>query len=383
MTSFTLAFVLSFAQSIPTQAPTAIQDQEITTQNEAYRRWWGQDLVWRFDDLPTEAGVPDYRVPYSGHDYPDRAGGTMSAMRKYDLAFHAGRGLATSFEQKDTSTIKEPTVERRGVFGLRRRTVERTPGWHGHCNGWTAASIRHAEPQTSVERNGVTFTPADIKALLAEIYMYSEAEFLGGEDDENNPYDDAINPGLLHVVLANWIGRSSHPVAMDSMLGREVWNYPIYAFSSKSAKRSNGRQVEVRLNAAYAASTNQEYTHSPRLKRIKSFHYQLDLDEEGHVTGGQYFGDSERIDILWTPLMPAQGGQEGNERGNPHVDVKEVFAIWRQSVPEELRTKWVNIDAQDVAEEGSNPQQGPQEPVGGERDSPASAAMTTSAVSSW
>lgn len=347
MTWLTAAFCLSIAHTGLAPASNAIRAQEITSQNEAYRRWWGEELTWRFEALPTEGGVPEYRIPYSGHDYPDRAGGTASAMRKYDLAFHAGRGLATAFEQKDTTTIKEPTVVRRGIFGRRRVTVERTPGWHGHCNGWTAAAIRHAEPQSNVQRNGVTFTPADIEGLLAEIYMYSEAEFLGGEDDEDDQRDDGINPGLLHVVLTNWIGRSSHPVAMDSTLGKEVWNYPIYAFSSTSAKRANGQQVDVRLNVTFAVSTNQEYTRSPRLKRVKSFHYLLDVDEEEKVTGGRYYSDSERVDILWTPLTPAQGGQEGNERGNPHVDVREVLAIWRESVPEELRGKWVNIDDQE------------------------------------
>ncbi len=350
-----IALLATATFSIPTQASNAIRQAEIKYQGEAYQRWWSQELVWRFDDLPAEGGVPVERVPYSGHDYPDRAGGTISAMRKYDLAFHAGRSRAVAFEQKDTSTIKEATVERRGLFGRRRVTIERTPGWHGHCNGWTAASIRHAEPQTSVRRNGVTFTPGDIKALLAEIYMYSEAEFLGGDDAESSSREGAINPGLLHVVLTNWIGRNSHPVAMDSTLGKEVWNYPVYAFSSTSAKRSNGGQVEVRLNAAYAASTNQEYTRSPRLKRVKSFHYVLDLDDEGKVTGGQYFTDSDRIDMLWTPLTPAQGGQESNERGNPHVDVKEVLAIWRESVPAETRREWVNIDSYEPTEEPSNP----------------------------
>ncbi len=347
MAALSIALGLSLALSSAaetTEAQRMIVAEEASCQTEAYQRRWGQEIVWHFDDLPTRGGVPESRIPYSGHDYPDRAGGTIQAMRKYDLAFHQGQPLATEFEQKDTSTIKEPTLERRGVLKLRRSMVARTPGWHGHCNGWTAASIRHAEPQASVQRNGVTFTPADIKALLAEIYMYSEAEFLGGDDDESDPDDDAINPGLLHVVLANWIGRSSHPVAMDSTLGKEVWNYPIYAFSSTSAKRSGGQQVEVRTNAAYAASTNQEYPQSPRLKRVKSFHYLLDLDSEGKVTGGRYFSDSERIDMLWAPLAPAQGGQEGNERGNPHVDVQEVFSVWRESVPEDIRKKWVNID---------------------------------------
>ncbi|MCG8587620.1 MAG: hypothetical protein MI757_23175, partial [Pirellulales bacterium] len=61
-------------------------------------------------------------------------------------------------------------------------------------------------------------------------------------------------------------------------------------------------------------------------------------------TGGSYFNDSHRIDILWPPLQPVQGGKKGNERGNPYVDVKEVLAIWRESAPEKARKKWLNID---------------------------------------
>jgi hypothetical protein len=334
-----LLFALSLTVSSLARGQDAIATEEASYQSETYQRWWGQELVWVFDDLPKKGGVPEFRVPYSGHDYPDSAGGTMFATRKYDVAFHQALSLATAFEMHDTTAITEPTMERRGPLRLRRVQVERTPGWHGHCNGWTAAAIRHAEPQTSVRRGRVTFTPGDIKALLAEIYIYNAAEFLGGDDT-----DEAMNPGLLHVSVANWIGRSEHPVAMDATLGREVWNYPIYAFSTSSAKRQGGRQVEVRLNTSYATSTNREYDRSPRLKRIKSFHYLLDLDEDGKITGGRYYSDSTRVDMLWTPLRPAQGGQAGNERGNPHLDVSEVLAMWRESVPEELRRKWLNID---------------------------------------
>jgi hypothetical protein len=48
--------------------------------------------------------------------------------------------------------------------------------------------------------------------------------------------------------------------------------------------------------------------------------------------------------MLWTPLRLAASGEPGNERGNPHVDINEVLAIWATSVPEELRQKWINID---------------------------------------
>jgi hypothetical protein len=211
-----------------------------------------------------------------------------------------------------------------------------TPSWHGHCNGWTAAAIRHAEPRQSVTRNGVVFSPADIKALLAEIYMYNDNVDLSGSSG-------VIQAGLFHAVIANWIGRGAHPLGMEADPGREKWNYPVYSFNSSSTKHSD-RQVEVKLNLAYAKETQGEYQESPRLRRIKYFHYRLDLNAQGEIVGGTYYGDSSRIDMLWVPLQPKPSGKPGNEQGNPHVDVKQVLSIWRESVPAELRSQWLVID---------------------------------------
>jgi len=322
------------------QVPGAISQKEIDYQNEAFQQWWETDLIWRFDDLPTKGSVPAFRVPYSGHDYPDAAGGTTHVLRKYDRAFHGGRAVAASFEHQDVSSFTETTtrVQRRGLFGLRRVVVrsEETPHWHGHCNGWTAAAIRHAEPQSNVTRHGQVFTPADIKGLLAELYMYGDHEFLGGDDE-------AINPGLLHTVVTNWLGRGKHPLGIDTTVGKEVWNYPMYAFATSSLKRSDG-EVEVKMNAAYSQSTRRELDRSQHLPRVIYLHYTLHLNEAGEIVGGTYFNDSARLDFLWAPLHPVQGGEEGNRKGNPHLDMKEVLAMWRESVPAELRNKWWNID---------------------------------------
>ena len=92
-------------------------------------------------------------------------------------------------------------------------------------------------------------------------------------------------------------------------------------------------------------NTNRELDKAPpNYFRQLVFHYVLDLNEEGEIRGGRYYGDSNQVDMLWTPLQPYQGGHEKNKRGNPHLDVKEVLAIWRESVPEELRKKWLNVD---------------------------------------
>ncbi len=324
-----------------TSSRVVIQKDELAYQQQAFKQWWGEDLVLKLAELPLEGQVPEYRVPYSGHDYPDRAGGTIAALAKYDRAFHDGRPLAAEFERRDVSAHRngrsEPT---RGLFGRLRMGRNRVPGWYGHCNGWTAAAIRHAEPQHSVVRNGVIFTPADIKGLLAELYMYADSEFLGG-------VDPAINAGTLHLSLGNWLGRGSYPVGMETAIGEVVINYPIFAYKA-TVNAFSSRQSEVRMSIRYAVNTNRELDKGPKdYSRTLYFHYVLDTNDAGEITGGRYYGDSQQIDMLWTPLAPVQGGEERNKRGNPHMDVKEVLAIWRESVPEELRKKWLNVDPTD------------------------------------
>lgn len=313
-----------------------IQDEEVKYQSEIFEQWWGTELNWKFDELPEKGAVQKFRVPYSGCDYTDAGGGTAAPLSKYDMAFNGGRRLAASYEKEDTLSHREGPQFRSRFLRAITRGLDRTPDWYGHCNGRTAASIRHAEPEHSVVRNGVTFSPADIKGLLADLYMYCDTEFLGG-------VDYTINPATFHVVLTNWLGRGKHPIGMESTPGEEVWNYPIYAYASSHAKRSNNR-VEVKVNIAYVESSGREYDVSPERNSVKYLHYMLTLDDEGNITGGRYYGDSSQIDMLWTPLQAKQGGTPGNEQGNPYVNAKEVLALWRDSVSEETRQRWFNID---------------------------------------
>jgi hypothetical protein len=167
--------------------------------------------------------------------------------------------------------------------------------------------------------------------------MYADSEFLGG-------VDPAINPATLHLSLANWLGRGSYPVGMETAVGEVVINFPIFSYEA-TINQFHPRQAEVRNIITYAVNTPQEYdVQPPKYHRQLYFHYVLDLNEEGTITGGRYYGDSGQIDMLWAPLKPAQGGDERNKRGNPHLSVREVLAIWRESVPEDLRTQWLNID---------------------------------------
>jgi hypothetical protein len=322
------ALILSLALA---GAGFTIPEEDVEKHNLVFQRYWATDFVWKFDRLPTKGGVEDERIPYSGYIYPDTRGGTRRALYKYDDAFHGGRTRAASHEAWDTSAFQERS---RGLLGLPGRLE--TPHWHGHCNGWAAAAIRHAEPQQSVRHNGVVFSVTDIKALLAEIYIYNDTVDL-------IEMDQVLNPGTFHAILANWLGRGSHPLGMEADPGEEKWNYPVYRFSS-SCIRQSPRTVEVKTNLEYCKDSDEEYEESPRIKKTKYFHYTLDLNQRGEIVGGSLYRDSARIDMLWVPLRPKKSGREGNERGNPHVDVDKVLAIWRASVPVETRRKWLIVD---------------------------------------
>ncbi len=310
-----------------------IPSAEVAKQNTKFEQLWETDFEWTYSKLPEKGGVEEWKVPYSGHIYPDTAGGTTHVLRKYDRAYNGGRGLASSYEQRDSSmTERQP-----GLFGGRLFSRERTPDWYGHCNGWTSAAIRHAEPVNSVTRNGVTFSPSDIKGLLAEIYIYNHHEVLAGENQRQ------VNAGLFHAIVTNWVGRGDHPVGMESDPSEEKWNYPLYAYATSSAQHSP-REVEVKMNIAYAKDSNGEWDESPRIKRVKYFHYMLNLDANGKIVGGHFYRDSNVIDMLWVPLQPKQPGKPGNEAGNPYINVDHVLAIWRDSVPLETREKWLVVD---------------------------------------
>jgi len=340
MKSRALTFALLLAVLVGVAAPAwagYLSRSDVKRQNEIFQRWWGDDFQWKFDELPLKGKVEKHRMPYAGYIYPDKAGGCANVLRKYDRAFNWGRGSAASHERRDIEIHKDEVRRPGGLFGWRMVTRRDTPDWAGHCNGWVCAAIRHAEPQKTVYRNGVAFTPADIKGLLAEMYVYNDTISLDSEGG------DLVDAASLHAILANWLGRGNHPIGADITPGKEVWNYPIYGFSSAAAKRGP-RRVEVRTNVGYVYMLNQEYHRAPKNNRYKSFHYILYLDDEGRIVGGDYMADSDRLDMLWVPRRLFRAGSEGNRNGNPYVDTETVLAMWRESASEEIRRKWWNID---------------------------------------
>lgn len=323
-------------------------------------RVWNQAFTRRLDDLPMSGEVAPERMPWSGGYYPESDGGTdavvvgnKSPLAKYDEAFHRGQNKASAWEREKHTN---------------------GPTWAGHCNGFAAAATRHPkEPARSVSQNGVVFAPQDIKALLAEVYMSADYEFLGGNrcdrkgeapaDRVLNPGSSAdvtvmdacedINPGTLHAAIANWIGRIRYPLVMDSSSGEEVWNYPLFKYQvlrkdliPESLARqyvagSGGEYVWnplavkfalIQMRLTYAEALRREVL-GQLYRKDMDLTYVLELNNEGDILGGEWVGAASRRshpDFLWVALEPST--PNGTRFvGNPNIDAREVFRLWAVS----------------------------------------------------
>jgi hypothetical protein len=323
-----------------------------------------QRFTRKLADLPKAASVPDDKIPYSGYYYPQRSGGTsqrlvagqLSPLEKYDRAFNSGQPLATNWEKtKHTVSANDPSAP-----------------WAGHCNGFGAAAQRHRRPLQAVTRGGVRFETYDIRALLAEVYMSAKYLFLGGrrcESESNPPSPGArtnptemgecedVNPATFHLALANWIGKMRHTLVFDYTASYQVWNYPLYKYSSTEtpiSKEEAMRQVTGSPSATYrfnpravsfvqvvmvvtnAEALGQEILdpNAPNTQPVnRTYQYVLEIDGAGNVIGGEWTTQSQanHPDFLWVAFEPVLGN--GNSLfANPHVAPNEVIKLWAESI---------------------------------------------------
>jgi len=306
--------------------------------------------------------IPSDRRPYSGFWYPEKTNGTnivladgQSPLQKYDRAFNQNQDVAAKWERENHGTSQTATI----------------PGWAGHCNGFSASATRHMEPKDDVTLDGVTFRRADIKALLAEIYMNARFLFLAGNrcsspsastiDSRIDPtvmgMCEDINPGTFHILVANWLGRANRPIVLDQTLTEEVWNYPHYGYKYSKVKvtqqqaltaigatgatykfNPNATQFySVTMNLLYADALGSEQVgtdSAPYLQeKSKSYQYILETDDEGMILGGEWAlqSQSNHPDFMWTPFDAVDSGGDKSS-SNPHIKVDKVLELWRQSI---------------------------------------------------
>lgn len=334
---------------------------EIKQTSDFFFRALDSSFSRHFDTLHqthASGSVTPQRVPARGYWYPNVSGGTAAggALARYDRAFHGGEDRAARWE-RENHQVSPAAPE---------------ASWSGHCNGMSAAAVRHIEPKQSVTEGGQTFTPEQIKALLAEIYMGAGSMFLGGNrcdtqgqpptlDDRGNdvtragPCED-VNAGTFHAALLNWVGAKRHSIILDQAAGDEVWNFPIRSYRSTVVARTKDHSlastwiasalptyapnpgaaefVRVRTEIVYTQALQSEGLEVPCDSSCnQTLEYVVELDGEGHIQGGEWLGASrlEHPDFLWISYDPLEG-RGTRAYANPHVDPKVVLSLWAKSV---------------------------------------------------
>jgi hypothetical protein len=321
-------------------------------------KWFEQinDLTFvrRFHSLPTMGAVDGLHMPWSDDYYASSKGGiayryatgespfSYKTYSKQEILRMSSDQLAqlSAAEKFDIARGKYdfPTVARE-----RRRTSPNADHWEGICHGWTAAATNHAEPKpvtvTNPDGLQVPLNSSDVKAMLSWYYgeeMWRQRSSIQvgtrcqGEEGERRrgilgrlglrgPRNacKSVNPGSLHLVLANQLGLANRPFIADVDRKKEVWNQPVIGFRSQvlgdyplsnTADPTAVSAKEVRTTMDYVAELPpQRDPHVPKkTNRVMSvhYHYSIELDRDGNIVGGEWLdtdptNQKSRPDFIW------------------------------------------------------------------------------------
>jgi hypothetical protein len=195
----------------------------------------------------------------------------------------------------------------------------RATWWKGLCDGWTMSAIQFKEPQAidAVNRDGVVvpFGASDIKGLLSyyaqfrsgvgQVYVGGQCRGLGGIFGGSACSD--INPGALHVIMANQLGLRNTAFAVDRDPGVQIWNQAAFGYKTTvmgSAQSDAAQGVLVHTTLYYTDELNNSQWTAANGTSAFAFDkiemdYTLDLDSNGNIVGGKYVNGSDHPDLVW------------------------------------------------------------------------------------
>lgn len=241
------------------------------------------------------------------------------------------------------------------------------PTWFGICHAWAPASILEAEPTCAVTRNGTTFEPYDIKALLTLAYdgssiptVFTGTRFNGNDNAPNNTdqygrYTDAkrrdLSPGFFHIAIANIMGIHNHSFVVDVTAGAEVWNQPARSFEVRemtwftpadaASRFYNASAYPFNANATWIAKVTTRFQwvvesgeNGPLVETGRvdeytqhaDYEYLLETDDAYEILGGEWLHGSNQAhpDFLWLPATKPDNGTT-TDVGLVYAEVEELL----------------------------------------------------------
>ncbi len=259
----------------------------------------------------------------------------LSPAEKFDIFLGRRNYPYTQMERARTQVLKtvssSPYYDRN--FDL--------PEWEGLCHGLAPAALFFDEPQPVVVKGPsgieVPFGSSDVKALL--IYFLTESDaptsFLGTRCDvdikkvrhdyrrgriSRRSYEEqleecsGVNAGAFHIVMANQIARLNEGFVIDLDPGPQVWNQPVYGFSTRIVREKSGASVGAAPGTVKELEMNTRIDYMDEIDSSwepdsdegvshKTYLYRLELDAHDNIIGGAW-SDDDHPDFAWKQEQP-------------------------------------------------------------------------------
>lgn len=328
--------------------------------------FFGVQMTYKFSDLPRKGGIDP--IPWPSSYWPifqdsinykwDKK--QASPAEKYAKAFghnvkefmdnvSKNNGVLSQASKKACSSDYDCVFNGDGSMCAKRDGERRgycIPTWFGICHAWAPAALLEPEPICPVTKNGVTFQPFDIKALVSMAYdgAHLDTVFTGtrfnGKDSEPNNKDQYgrfkdltrrdTGAGFFHIAAANMLGNLNHSFVVDVTAGAEVWNQPVRSYEVLEATTIDpataGRKyfktnsypfnpaatqlkfVKTLFKWIVESSENGPLVSNPSKidKSTKSaeYTYILELDDDDNILGGEWVDRSQENhpDFIWFPV---------------------------------------------------------------------------------
>lgn len=299
------------------------------------------NYVYNINQLPTEGHLKNH-TPWSDSYWPSKTGGISYRYQtgeKFNYRLHTLAELQGM--PRDQLAKLSPSEKFDLARGYYNYPLTRTvfnynspddPYWWGICHGWAPAAGNHAEPKPIDFKNGdglvIPFGSSDVKALMSYyygIYAYNQrvVRQLGSRCETDartgflglgGPVAECrdVNPGALHVALANQFGLMDRPLLADVTRGKEVWNQPLLGYRSeivaeRKPKRDSApgtqRLVRVITHMDYVneISPNWQPVVGTRGQNVASnrYVYWLEIDPNNRIIGGEWI-HGKNPDFFWT-----------------------------------------------------------------------------------
>lgn len=212
------------------------------------------------------AAEADYR-PWSGWWWPFRRGGLVNGSD-----YNGHPAPLEKYDYVTSGTYTGPATS----YGTGHYYDTNALSWEGMCFCWAAASVLEEEPVHKGIYKGTRFYVGDKKGLLTVAYdcpIYYHYSI-------DSPID-------FHQILSEYIGPGKIPLIMDLGSDDEIWNHPVFKYTSDYTLDGNTRHYATTIYYI-TDQVSPDYVGSAALQ--KTYYYYLVVQGEEIIESGWEYG---------------------------------------------------------------------------------------------